>query len=169
MRTFLSLNLQNRVSRNEYGLRPGLDRLLETLSSILYDLCRPLIIREAGDIDTLVELASVLKIEALGGGASQPDTAAFACVAEQLLEDVQQQLAYRAQTFCGPAVPAGRPMSCKKLIWKATKRRAVSEASKVWMARSAREAAWGGAVARRNGFFCSTPRTLRANISRRNG
>ena len=85
----------------------GLDEFLEGLASILYDICRPMFINTAASIDTLVELCSVLRVEALDNKGEE--VAAFASVAEQMLEDVQQRLCYRTQAYITSTVASFVP------------------------------------------------------------
>ena len=85
----------------------GLDDFLEGLASILYDICRPMFINTAASIDTLVELCSVLRVEALDNKGEE--VAAFASVAEQMLEDVQQRLCYRTQAFISSTIASFVP------------------------------------------------------------
>jgi hypothetical protein len=75
----------------------GLDFFLEGLANVLYDACRPLFIFNGTTIDVLVELCSVLHVEAVDSSGSE--TAAFAVVAEQMLQDVQQRLCYLTQNY----------------------------------------------------------------------
>ena len=77
---------------------PALDELLETLATVLYESLRPLFIATAINLDNLVELCSVLKSEVTNESA-RSDANAFLSVAEQMLQDVQQRLAYRTQTY----------------------------------------------------------------------
>lgn len=93
----------------------GLDDFLEGLATILYDICRPLFIHTES-IDTLVELCSVLRVEALDNKGEQ--VAAFASVAEQMLQDVQQRLCYRTQSYISSSV-ASYTASAKELDYPA--------------------------------------------------
>ena len=77
---------------------PALDELLETLATVLYEALRPLFIATTINLDNLVELCSVLKSEVTNESA-RSDGNAFLTVAEQMLQDVQQRLAYRTQAY----------------------------------------------------------------------
>lgn len=80
-----------------YTVDSGLDFFLEGLANVLYDACRPLFIHNVTTIDALVELCSVLRVEAVD--STGPEMAAFAAVAEQMLQDVQQRLCYLTQNY----------------------------------------------------------------------
>jgi len=94
-----------RMCANEYQLYQhffhtidaGLDFFLEGLANVLYDACRPLIIHNVTVIDVLVELCSVLRVEAVD--ATGVETASFGVVAEQMLQDAQQRLCYLTLNF----------------------------------------------------------------------
>eukprot|EP00047_Mylnosiga_fluctuans_P015368 m.45508 g.45508 ORF g.45508 m.45508 type:complete len:750 (-) comp5887_c0_seq1:1435-3684(-) len=94
-----------RVCTNEHQLHhhffssmnAGLSAMLEALSMILYDACRPLYIQKSVSLDTLVELCVVLKAESIEDRGEE--TAAFVSVAEQMLQDVQQRLVFVSQSF----------------------------------------------------------------------
>ncbi|XP_065177549.1 conserved oligomeric Golgi complex subunit 3-like [Sycon ciliatum] len=97
-----------RLCQDEYQLYlrffsspcPGLDDYLESLSSVLYDELRPCFI-QLNHLETLADLCLVLKVELIEDYVAQKprELAAFGVVAEQMLEDVQQRLVYRAQSF----------------------------------------------------------------------
>lgn len=94
--------------RDEYSLyyhffskpSPGLDSLLESLCSILYDSLRPVVIH-MNHMETLTELCSILKVEMIEDHVQQKgeELAAFEVVVLQMLEDVQERLVYRAQAY----------------------------------------------------------------------
>ena len=91
-----------RVCVNEHQLyqhffskiHPGLDELLDHLTRVLYDALRPIYLKSSIDLDTLVELCSVLNVEVLEDKG--PEISAFANVAAEMLGDVQERLALRA-------------------------------------------------------------------------
>ncbi|CAB3989375.1 conserved oligomeric Golgi complex subunit 3-like [Paramuricea clavata] len=97
-----------RVSQDEYQLyfhfftQPShaLHTLLENFCTILYDAFRPLIIH-MNHMETLTELCSILKVEMLEDHVRQKgdELLAFGIVIAQMLEDVQERLVYRAQTY----------------------------------------------------------------------
>ncbi|XP_046853016.1 conserved oligomeric Golgi complex subunit 3-like [Xenia sp. Carnegie-2017] len=101
-------SLLMRVSQDEYQLyfhffnQPSseLHTLLENFCTILYDAFRPLIIH-MNHMETLTELCSILKVEMLEDHVSQKgdELLAFGSVIAQMLEDVQERLVYRAQTY----------------------------------------------------------------------
>ncbi|XP_031565571.1 conserved oligomeric Golgi complex subunit 3-like [Actinia tenebrosa] len=78
----------------------GLDTLLENLSSSLYDCLRPIIIH-MNHMETLAELCSILKVEMLEDHVQQKgeELASFGVVVDQMLQDVQERLVYRAQAY----------------------------------------------------------------------
>ncbi|XP_020896480.1 conserved oligomeric Golgi complex subunit 3 [Exaiptasia diaphana] len=78
----------------------GVDTLLENLSSTLYDCLRPIIIH-MNHMETLAELCSILKVEMLEDHVQQKgdELAAFGTVVDQMLQDVQERLVYRAQAY----------------------------------------------------------------------
>ncbi|XP_072180236.1 conserved oligomeric Golgi complex subunit 3-like [Diadema setosum] len=77
-----------------------LDAMLETLCMSLYDVLRPLIIH-VNHLETLAELCGILKTEMLQDHvqANPTELAAFAVVANQMLEDVQERLVYRTSVY----------------------------------------------------------------------
>jgi len=78
----------------------GLDLLLEGFCNTLYESFRPLIIYMTY-METLAELCNILKVEMLEDHVSRKgdQLSAFEVVVSQLLEDVQERLVYRAQTY----------------------------------------------------------------------
>ncbi|XP_030837446.1 conserved oligomeric Golgi complex subunit 3 [Strongylocentrotus purpuratus] len=77
-----------------------LDAMLEQLCMSLYDVLRPLIIH-INHLETLAELCSILKTEMLQDHvqANPNELGAFAAVANQMLEDVQERLVYRSSVY----------------------------------------------------------------------
>jgi hypothetical protein len=77
-----------------------LDVFLESLCYMLYDMLRPLIIKVL-HLETLGELCNIFKVEILEDqvGARREELSTTSAVFEQLLEDVQQRLVYKAQKF----------------------------------------------------------------------
>ncbi|XP_071951133.1 conserved oligomeric Golgi complex subunit 3-like [Antedon mediterranea] len=77
-----------------------LDLLLESLSSNLYDVLRPLIIH-INHLETLAELCSILKIEMLQDHVqnSPNELKSFETIARQMLEDVQERLVFRSHIY----------------------------------------------------------------------
>ncbi|XP_065358672.1 conserved oligomeric Golgi complex subunit 3 [Calliphora vicina] len=73
---------------------------LEGLCNILYDTMRPFIIH-INHLETLAEICSILRIEMLEEHVQQNPTAleAFATIANQLLQDVQERLVFRAHLY----------------------------------------------------------------------
>ncbi|KAI9586369.1 conserved oligomeric Golgi complex subunit 3 [Glossina fuscipes] len=73
---------------------------LENLCSILYDSMRPYIIH-INHLETLAEICSILRIEMLEEQVQQNSTTleAFATIANQLLQDVQERLVFRAHLY----------------------------------------------------------------------
>jgi hypothetical protein len=76
----------------------ALFELLESLATVLYEALRPLFIASTINLDNLVELCSVLKSE-VSDHTAAGNTPAFLSVAEQMLQDVQQRLAFRTQAY----------------------------------------------------------------------
>ncbi|KAH8409385.1 hypothetical protein KR222_002184 [Zaprionus bogoriensis] len=79
---------------------PHLTVYLEGLCTILYDTMRPFIIH-INHLETLAEICSILRIEMLEEHVQQNPTAleAFATIAHQLLQDVQERLVFRAHLY----------------------------------------------------------------------
>ncbi|XP_061397618.1 conserved oligomeric Golgi complex subunit 3 [Musca vetustissima] len=73
---------------------------LESLCNILYDTMRPFIIH-INHLETLAEICSILRIEMLEEHVQQNPTPleAFASVANQLLQDAQERLVFRAHLY----------------------------------------------------------------------
>ncbi|XP_013098624.2 conserved oligomeric Golgi complex subunit 3 [Stomoxys calcitrans] len=73
---------------------------LEGLCNILYDSMRPFIIH-INHLETLAEICSILRIEMLEEHVQQNPTPleAFASVANQLLQDAQERLVFRAHLY----------------------------------------------------------------------
>ncbi|KAH8377545.1 hypothetical protein KR093_005881, partial [Drosophila rubida] len=73
---------------------------LEGLCTILYDTMRPFIIH-INHLETLAEICSILRIEMLEEHVQQNPAAleAFATIAHQLLQDVQERLVFRAHLY----------------------------------------------------------------------
>ncbi|KAM7351601.1 conserved oligomeric Golgi complex subunit 3 [Cochliomyia hominivorax] len=73
---------------------------LEGLCNILYDTMRPFIIH-INHLETLAEICSILRIEMLEEHVQQNPSAleAFATIANQLLQDVQERLVFRAHLY----------------------------------------------------------------------
>jgi hypothetical protein len=103
-----------RVCSNEYELyrhffssmNPGLTLMLEDLTNLLYEVCRPLYLSNV-TLDTLVELISVLKVEVLEDKGTE--TTAFATVASDMLHDVQIRLSYRSEQYISAEVERFMP------------------------------------------------------------
>ncbi|XP_017105725.2 conserved oligomeric Golgi complex subunit 3 [Drosophila bipectinata] len=79
---------------------PHLTVYLEGLCTILYDTMRPFIIH-INHLETLAEICSILRIEMLEEHVQQNPAAleAFATIAHQLLQDVQERLVFRAHLY----------------------------------------------------------------------
>ncbi len=73
---------------------PGLYTMLEQLGGVLYDASRPRVIKTVS-LDTLVDLCAALRSD--GAEDRGEAVAAFASIAEQMLQDVQQRLVFVAQ------------------------------------------------------------------------
>ena len=96
------------VSQDEYQLfrhffnnkTPILDDMLQRLCQGLYDLLRPFII-SIYHLETLSELCSILKLEMLDDHilSNQAELKAFEVIVKQMLEDVQERLVYRWESF----------------------------------------------------------------------
>ncbi|XP_005180335.2 conserved oligomeric Golgi complex subunit 3 [Musca domestica] len=73
---------------------------LESLCNILYDTMRPFIIH-INHLETLAEICSILRIEMLEEHVQQNPTPleAFSSVANQLLQDAQERLVFRAHLY----------------------------------------------------------------------
>ncbi|EDW04049.1 conserved oligomeric Golgi complex subunit 3 [Drosophila grimshawi] len=73
---------------------------LEGLCTILYDTMRPFIIH-INHLETLAEICSILRIEMLEEHVQQNPSGleAFAIIAHQLLQDVQERLVFRAHLY----------------------------------------------------------------------
>ncbi|XP_030556819.1 conserved oligomeric Golgi complex subunit 3 isoform X1 [Drosophila novamexicana] len=73
---------------------------LEGLCTILYDTLRPFIIH-INHLETLAEICSILRIEMLEEHVQQNPSGleAFATIAHQLLQDVQERLVFRAHLY----------------------------------------------------------------------
>ncbi len=78
----------------------GLAAFLEGLCQVLYDTLRPLVIH-LHHLETLSELTGILRSEMLGHhcAAHPPQLSAFETVLNQLLQDVQERLVYRAHIY----------------------------------------------------------------------
>ncbi|XP_032237953.2 conserved oligomeric Golgi complex subunit 3 [Nematostella vectensis] len=78
----------------------GLDTLLEGLCNSLYDCLRPVIIH-MNHMETLAQLCTILKVEMIEGHVQQKgeELAAFEVIIDQMTEDVQERLVYRAQAY----------------------------------------------------------------------
>lgn len=79
---------------------PHLTIYLEGLCTILYDTMRPFIIH-INHLETLAEICSILRIEMLEEHVQQNPAGleAFATIAHQLLQDVQERLVFRAHLY----------------------------------------------------------------------
>lgn len=73
---------------------------LETLCTSLYDTLRPLVVHMK-HLETLAELCSILRLEMLQEQVQNNPAAleAFGRIAEQLLQDVQERLVFRAHMY----------------------------------------------------------------------
>ncbi|XP_075153992.1 conserved oligomeric Golgi complex subunit 3 [Haematobia irritans] len=85
---------------------------LESLCNILYDSMRPFIIH-INHLETLAEICSILRIEMLEEHVQQNPTPleAFASVANQLLQDVQERLVFRAHLYLQSDILHYKPSS----------------------------------------------------------
>ena len=78
----------------------ALTSFLEGLCQVLYDTLRPLVIH-LHHLETLSELTGILRSEMLGHHcATHPKhLAAFETIVDQLLQDIQERLVYRAHIY----------------------------------------------------------------------
>ncbi|KAH8412597.1 hypothetical protein KR009_003555 [Drosophila setifemur] len=85
---------------------------LEGLCTILYDTMRPFIIH-INHLETLAETCSILRIEMLEEHVQQNPAAleAFATIAHQLLQDVQERLVFRAHLYLQSDIQNFNPSS----------------------------------------------------------
>ncbi|SPP79839.1 conserved oligomeric Golgi complex subunit 3 [Drosophila guanche] len=85
---------------------------LEGLCTILYDTLRPFIIH-INHLETLAEICSILRIEMLDEHVQQNPSAleAFATIAHQLLQDVQERLVFRAHLYLQSDIQNFNPSS----------------------------------------------------------
>eukprot|EP00794_Sanderia_malayensis_P011304 gene11304-12486_t len=106
------------VCQDEYQLyfefftqpNDGLDLLLESLCNSLYEMFRPLIIYMT-HMETLAELCNILKVEMLEEHVARKvdQLSAFQVIISQLLEDVQERLVYKAQTYVRRDIESYKP------------------------------------------------------------
>ncbi|EDW87538.1 conserved oligomeric Golgi complex subunit 3 [Drosophila yakuba] len=91
---------------------PHLTVYLEGLCTILYDTMRPFIIH-INHLETLAEICSILRIEMLEEHVQQNPVAleAFATIAHQLLQDVQERLVFRAHLYLQSDIQNFNPSS----------------------------------------------------------
>ncbi|KAH8237551.1 hypothetical protein KR038_009186 [Drosophila bunnanda] len=91
---------------------PHLTVYLEGLCTILYDTMRPFIIH-INHLETLAEICSILRIEMLEEHVQQNPAAleAFATIAHQLLQDVQERLVFRAHLYLQSDIQNFNPSS----------------------------------------------------------
>ncbi|KAL7741107.1 hypothetical protein ACLKA6_018140 [Drosophila palustris] len=91
---------------------PHLTVYLEGLCTILYDTMRPFIIH-INHLETLAEICSILRIEMLEEHVQQNPTGleAFATIAHQLLQDVQERLVFRAHLYLQSDIQNYNPSS----------------------------------------------------------
>ncbi|XP_017151648.1 conserved oligomeric Golgi complex subunit 3 [Drosophila miranda] len=91
---------------------PHLTVYLEGLCTILYDTLRPFIIH-INHLETLAEICSILRIEMLEEHVQQNPSAleAFATIAHQLLQDVQERLVFRAHLYLQSDIQNFNPSS----------------------------------------------------------
>ncbi|XP_034666687.1 conserved oligomeric Golgi complex subunit 3 [Drosophila subobscura] len=85
---------------------------LDGLCTILYDTLRPFIIH-INHLETLAEICSILRIEMLEEHVQQNPSAleAFATIAHQLLQDVQERLVFRAHLYLQSDIQNFNPSS----------------------------------------------------------
>ncbi|BFF95500.1 conserved oligomeric Golgi complex subunit 3 [Drosophila madeirensis] len=85
---------------------------LDGLCTILYDTLRPFIIH-INHLETLAEICSILRIEMLEEHVQQNPSAleAFATIANQLLQDVQERLVFRAHLYLQSDIQNFNPSS----------------------------------------------------------
>uniref|UniRef100_A0A4W3J795 Conserved oligomeric Golgi complex subunit 3 n=1 Tax=Callorhinchus milii TaxID=7868 RepID=A0A4W3J795_CALMI len=99
---------------NEFFTKPTpkLDELLEKLCISWYDVFRPLIIH-VNHLETLSELCGILKNEMLEDHVHNnvEQLGAFAAVAKQMLEDVQERLVYRTHIYIQTDIVGYKPAS----------------------------------------------------------
>ncbi|XP_058446712.1 conserved oligomeric Golgi complex subunit 3 [Malaya genurostris] len=83
---------------------------MEGLCTILYDTLRPFIIR-IDHLETLAEICSILRVEMLDEHVNyNPDSLeAFAKIVYQLLQDVQERIGFRAQSYLESDILHYRP------------------------------------------------------------
>uniref|UniRef100_A0A023F072 Conserved oligomeric Golgi complex subunit 3 n=1 Tax=Triatoma infestans TaxID=30076 RepID=A0A023F072_TRIIF len=86
------------------------NKYLEALCTSLYDTTRPLVIHMK-HLESLAELCSILKLEMIQEQVNNNREAlgAFGIVAEQLLEDVQERLVFRAHMYLRSDVAEYKP------------------------------------------------------------
>ncbi|XP_053694577.1 conserved oligomeric Golgi complex subunit 3 isoform X2 [Sabethes cyaneus] len=89
---------------------PQLTAYMEGLCTILYDILRPFIIR-IDHLETLAEICSILRVEMLDEHVSYNPEAleAFSKIVYQLLQDVQERIGFRAQSYLESDILNYRP------------------------------------------------------------
>eukprot|EP00112_Aurelia_sp_Birch-Aquarium-sp1_P012947 Seg2728.2 transcript_id=Seg2728.2/GoldUCD/mRNA.D3Y31 product="Conserved oligomeric Golgi complex subunit 3" protein_id=Seg2728.2/GoldUCD/D3Y31 len=88
----------------------GLDLLLEVFCNSLYETFRPLIIHMT-HMETLAEICNILQVEMLEEHIARKadQLSAFEVIISQLLEDVQERLVYKAQTYIRNDIESYKP------------------------------------------------------------
>ncbi|XP_039287052.1 conserved oligomeric Golgi complex subunit 3 [Nilaparvata lugens] len=89
---------------------PLFTQYLESVCMSLYDKLRPMVVHMK-HLETLAELCSILRIEMLQDHVQNNTVAleAFGSVAEQLLQDVQERLVFRAHLYLKTDIAMYRP------------------------------------------------------------
>lgn len=89
-----------------------LTNYMEGLCTILYDSIRPFIIH-INHLETLAEICSILRVEMLDEHVAQNPEAleAFGLSIQQMLEDVQERLVFRAHLYLQTDIQQYRPSS----------------------------------------------------------
>ncbi|XP_066915841.1 conserved oligomeric Golgi complex subunit 3-like [Clytia hemisphaerica] len=106
------------ICRDEYQLyheffthgKLNFDTLMENVCGILYDTFRPLIIQMT-HMETLAELCNILKVEMLEDHIQKraEQLSSFQVIVSEMLEDVQERLVYRTQTYISKDIAGYSP------------------------------------------------------------
>eukprot|EP00730_Choanoeca_flexa_P002462 TRINITY_DN11059_c0_g2_i7.p1 TRINITY_DN11059_c0_g2~~TRINITY_DN11059_c0_g2_i7.p1 ORF type:complete len:729 (+),score=180.42 TRINITY_DN11059_c0_g2_i7:325-2187(+) len=109
----------------------GLEQLLDALARILYDATRPLLLSRNVELSSLIDVCNVLRVEALDD--TSEELAAFREVAQELLQDTQERLIYKAESYIDTEIRGFAPSQQdldypKRLEAKAT----ATDAFEVW-------------------------------------
>eukprot|EP00045_Choanoeca_perplexa_P018173 m.280831 g.280831 ORF g.280831 m.280831 type:complete len:807 (-) comp17737_c0_seq4:1786-4206(-) len=76
---------------------PGLEQLLDAIARIFYDAARPLLLQRHVELNTLIDVCNVLRVEALED--TSLELSGFREVARELLQDAQERLIYKADSY----------------------------------------------------------------------